>query len=99
MTEVIDSVTPTRKPFPWSKWADGKPRRAVRGRDFESETDRFRNTVYQAARRMGLKAKVAVKGNAVEFQFVKPGKVKTKAARLIKSTVSTRKPKRAKSAK
>lgn len=85
MPEVIEEVTPARKSYPWSKWSDGKPRKLTRGRDFDVEAARFRYTIHGAARRMGLKAKVAVKGDAVEFQFVKPGKEKPKSAKPRKS--------------
>lgn len=75
MATMIPKLTPARR-YPWEKWANGRTWRLTKGDDFHGDPETLRSTIYTYARRHGLTATVAVKGNAVEVQFKKPTKRK-----------------------
>lgn len=81
MVKELDSFTPTRKRYPWKRWTNGKVYLAKQGVDFTCTIQGFRNVLYGQAGARGLKVKVALKGDCVEFVFpAKKSKAKAKSA-------------------
>ncbi len=58
--------------YPWDKWTDGKPRRAVKGKDFNCSPSGFAATLYTHAQRNDRRVTVSIDGDSVEFQFSAP---------------------------
>ncbi len=58
--------------YPWDEWFDGKARILAKGEDFTSQISSFRTTVYECARRRGLKVRIATvdNGKGVAVQVV-----------------------------
>ena len=67
--------------YPWTKWSDGKPRRASKGKDFTCTPSGFVRSAHSYAKRSGLKVVTNLVGDSVEFQFSKPSSRKAKPAR------------------
>lgn len=69
MADVLSQVN-RHTQYPWNQWCDGRAYAATQGRDFQCSPASFRSAIYMRALRMGAKAKVAIHGNKVEFQFL-----------------------------
>lgn len=72
MATTIKELHPARRRYPWSKWANGKAWRAVKGEDFACTISGFESSLYNHARRKKIGVRVIRKGNAVEFKFSRP---------------------------
>lgn len=73
MAERISQFSPRRigRPalYPWDEWTDGSAWRITRGVDFDISPKSMSGILYGYATRQGSSVKVAVDGDAVEFQF------------------------------
>ncbi len=58
--------------YPWDEWCDGKIRRVVQGKDFESKPTTFRSALHNQASRREMKVRAHVEEKAVVFQFYSP---------------------------
>ncbi len=57
--------------YPWSRWFDGSAWELTSGTDFVCSADGIRQAAYMAARRMGLRVAVRIRGNKVQLQATK----------------------------
>lgn len=72
MAKVISSAVPVRpwRRYPWDEWFDGKARELARGEDFTVSTVNFRSAAVSAARRMGIRVAIAIRGDSVLLQAI-----------------------------
>lgn len=69
MAQQLDRLEHARSKYDWPTWTNGRPWRAKAGRDFDCSVVGFRQTLYTHARKAGLRVSIAVRGDAVDFQF------------------------------
>lgn len=75
MAEILDKFRSVLSVYPWNEWTDGKPRRAVKGRDFTCTARGFIATMHARAKRIGMVVSTAQpKDDVVDFQFTQPVK-------------------------
>lgn len=63
--------------YDWKRWTDGSVWQARHGEDFKCSVSGFRASLYSHAARFNKIVQVAMKGEVVEFQFVKTRKKRT----------------------
>ncbi len=71
------SVMPARQggrteQYPWTEWFDGLPRLLESGVDFDTTTQGIRAVAYSAAKRHGVKVRVATVGTDIALQAFRP---------------------------
>jgi len=72
MTRIIDRVEVAQgnHKYDWKTLADGKPREAIRGKDFECGAASFKNMLYRHAKQNGMSVIVkVVDDDTIQFQF------------------------------
>lgn len=62
-------ASPRRK-YPWDEWLDGQTRLLVPGEDFDLDMGYMRTTVYGAARRHGVRVRVAARDEGLYVKAV-----------------------------
>jgi|SaaInlV_200m_DNA_6_1039755.scaffolds.fasta_scaffold98187_1 hypothetical protein len=58
--------------YPWTEWFDGAPRLLESGIDFDTTTEGIRASAYAAAKRHGVKVRVATIGTDIAVQASRP---------------------------
>ena len=73
MAKILKDFPNTRKTemYPWAEWFDGVPRLLEAGVDFQVPYNSFRASAHQAAKRHGLKVRVAKLDNGMALQAYK----------------------------
>lgn len=61
----------TRGIYAWEQWLDGQAWKLTRGEDFKVEPTTFRLSVYQAAKRYGVKVHTSVQGKDLVVQAIR----------------------------
>lgn len=69
MAQAIKGFSKKRFKYDWKRWTDGRTYRAVKGVDFSCDPTGFGSTLYSKAHLLGIRVKVSVLDDAVEFQF------------------------------
>jgi hypothetical protein len=73
MAKILKNFPDSRKTemYPWAEWFDGVPRLLEEGVDFLVPYNSFRASAHQAAKRHGLKVRVAKLDNGMALQAYK----------------------------
>jgi|TARA_B100000287_G_scaffold322147_1_gene306077 hypothetical protein len=73
MAKILKNFPESRKTemYPWAEWFDGVPRLLEEGVDFRVPYNSFRASAHQAAKRHGLKVRVARLENGMALQAYK----------------------------
>lgn len=58
--------------YPWAEWLDGKIYKLTKGEDYKSQTDSFRSTAQEHARKRGKVLRTKVTENGIVIQAVDP---------------------------
>ena len=56
--------------YRWEEWLDGRPWVLSLRTDFETTPEQFRNSAYQAAKRMGCRVRTRIVGTDVYLQRI-----------------------------
>lgn len=92
MSQVVKEI-PSATDYPWDEWLDGKPRKLVKGEDFQVDLKGMACQCHNVARRRGAGVTVRVRSDEGAIYIQKLDKPRTKAAGK-KAPVKKAKPKK-----
>lgn len=58
------------RPIAWGEFTDGRPRRLIRGVDFDGSIRTLQSRAHNAAKRAGMRAQTKADGSDMLIQFV-----------------------------